>query len=150
MSSRYTITKISNFLAKILLTYSWSIREAKRHDLILKMSILGSKSYHPFIAFTNSHLMVGVGEVQLSEPPSLAKPIQQFTNQRQWIFVFDSDIVEILIIYIKAEAPIWLLIKQNRCTGRKFGKPDEVVSQVSFNVSFQQFSTLLGLGYRWV
>ena len=55
--------------------------------------------------------MLGVDKVQLDEPTSPAKPIQQFTNQRQRISVFNSDIVKTPIIYVKIEASVWLPVK---------------------------------------
>ena len=83
--------------------------------------------------------MIGVGEVQLGESPNLAKPIQWFTNQRQQILVFDSNIVEILIINAKAEASIWLLIEDDKCSNKGLGRPNKAVGQVGLNISFQDF-----------
>ena len=50
--------------------------------------------------------MIGINEVQLGESPIITKPIQQSTNQNQWILVFDDYIFETLIINTKAEASI--------------------------------------------
>ena len=92
-----------------------------------------------FIAFTNSHLMIGVGEVQLGKSPSPAEPIQRFTNQRQRILVFDSDIIEAPIIHVKAEASIWLLVKEDRCSSGRLGRPYKAFGQIGLNISFQGF-----------
>ena len=55
--------------------------------------------------------IISINEIQLDEFPCPAEPIQQLANQKQQILVFDGDIVKTSIIYIKAEAFIWLPIK---------------------------------------
>ena len=116
---------------------SRSIRKAKRHDLIFKVSISGPKSCLLFITFTNPHSIIGIGEIQLDESLCPTKPIQQLANQRQRILIFDGNIVKTLIIHTKAEASIWLPIKKNKCSGGGFGRPDEAVGHVDFDVSLQ-------------
>ena len=49
--------------------------------------------------------------------------------------VFDCDIVETPIIHTKAEASIWLLIEEDRCSGKGLGGPNKAVGQVGFDVS---------------
>ena len=83
--------------------------------------------------------MISIGEIQLGKSSWLAKPIQQLANQRQWISVFDGYIVETPIIHTKAEASIWLLIKEDECSGGGLGRPDKAIGQVDFDVRFQCF-----------
>ena len=85
----------------------------------------------------NPHLIIGIGEIQLSEFPCPAKPIQQLANQRQQISVFDGNIIKTPTIHTKTEASIWLPIKKNRCSGKGFRRPDEAVGQIGFDVSLQ-------------
>ena len=99
------------------------------------MSVSSPESCLPFITFTNPHPIISIGEIQLDESPCPAKPIQQLANQRQRILVFDGDIVKTLIIHKKAEASIWFSIKKNKCSGGRFGKLDEAVGQVGFDIS---------------
>ena len=75
----------------------------------------------------NSYLIIGIGEIQLSESFCLAKPIQQLVNQKKRILIFDGDIVKILIIHTKAKASIWLFIKKNKCSGEGFKRPDKAI-----------------------
>ena len=103
------------------------------------MTIPSPERHLPFVAFTNPYPIIGVGEVQLGKPSSLAEPIQQFTNQRQWILVFDNDIIEALIIHAKAEASIWLSIKEDKCSGGGLGKSNKAVGRVGLDVSLQGF-----------
>ena len=49
--------------------------------------------------------------------------------------VFDNDVVEAPIIYVKAEASIWLLVEEDRCSGKGFGRPDKAVGQIGLDVS---------------
>ena len=101
------------------------------------MFVSDPESYLLFITFTNPYPIIGIDEIQLDESPCPAELIRQLANQRQWISVFDSDIMKTPIIYIKAEASIWLPIKKNRYSGRGFRKPDEAVGQVGFDVGLQ-------------
>lgn len=67
MSSRYTITKIFNFLAKIFiditLKTSPNIGKNEKHDLILKMAILNSKNRLLFIIFFDFYPIICIGEI---------------------------------------------------------------------------------------
>ena len=103
------------------------------------MAVLGPESGFSFIALTNSHPMIGIGEIQLGKSLCPAEPIQQLANQRQRTSVFDSYIVKTPIIYAKAEASIRLLIEEDKCSGGELERPDEVISQVGFDVYFQRF-----------
>ena len=85
----------------------------------------------------NPHPIIGIGEIQLGKSLGLAKPIQQLANQKQQILVFDGDIIKTSIIHTKAEVSIWLSIKKNKCFGGGFGKPDEAVDQVGFDIGLQ-------------
>ena len=105
--------------------------------MVFEVFVLGPESCLPFITFTNLYPIIGIGEIQLGESPCPAKPIQRLANQKQQISIFDSDIVKTLIIHTKAKTSIWLPIKKNRCSGRGFGRLDEAVGQVDFNVSLQ-------------
>ena len=113
------------------------MRKAKRHDLVFEVSVSGLKSCLSFITFINPHLIIGISEIQLGESLCPAKPIQQLANQRQRILVFDSDIDKTPIIHTKAEASIWLPIKKNKYSGGGFGKLNEAIGQVDFDVSLQ-------------
>ena len=53
--------------------------------------------------------------------------------------VFDSDIIEAPIIYAKAEASIWLPIKEDKCSDGRLGWLNKAVSQVGLNLSLQGF-----------
>ena len=76
------IKLFSQNLVDIFLENDRSIKEAKGYDLIFKMRVLDQKISLLLITFTNPYLIIGVHQVQLDEPPSPAKSIQQFTNQR--------------------------------------------------------------------
>ena len=75
------------------------------------MFISDLENYLPFITFTNPYPIISIGEIQLNESLYLAKLIQQLANQRQWISVFDDDIVKTPIIHVKTKAFIWLPVK---------------------------------------
>ena len=56
----------------IALERGWCIDQSKRHNLVLKVAIAGLESRLLFISFPNSHLMVGIGQIELGELLSLA------------------------------------------------------------------------------
>ena len=57
------ILLFSQNLVDVSLEGDWSIKKAIRHDLILKIPILGPKRCLPLIAFINPYSMIGDGEV---------------------------------------------------------------------------------------
>lgn len=50
-------------LIDIALKTVWSIGESKKHDLILNIAVSSPKSSFLFINFSNSYLLVGIGQV---------------------------------------------------------------------------------------
>ena len=64
------MTKISSFFQDfidIVLKTGQSISEFKRHDLVFKMAIFSIKNSLPFIAFSNSHSVIDISQVQLGK-----------------------------------------------------------------------------------
>ena len=62
-------------LIDIALEYCWSVGQSKRHYLTLEVTVSGPKSSFLLISFTNSHLVVNIGEVELGKLPSLTQLI---------------------------------------------------------------------------
>ena len=59
-------------LINIALENCRSVGQSKRYYLILKVTLFGLESRFPLIFFTNSHPMIGTGEIKLGKPPSLS------------------------------------------------------------------------------
>ena len=59
-------------LIDITLEHGRCISQSKKHDLILEMAIVGPEGHLPFVAFSDPHSMVGIGQVKLGEMPSPA------------------------------------------------------------------------------
>ncbi len=57
-------------LVNIALEYGRCVGQSKRHHLVLKMAIAGLKGRLPFIAFPDSHSMVGISQIELGETSS--------------------------------------------------------------------------------
>ena len=57
----------SKNLIDIALETGQSVRESKRHDLILKMGILGTKGTLLFVTFLNPHSIIDASEIQLGK-----------------------------------------------------------------------------------
>ena len=49
------IKLLSQYLINVFLEGGWSIRYAKKHDLIFEMTVSSFERYFLFIVFTNSH-----------------------------------------------------------------------------------------------
>ncbi len=48
-------------LIDVTLKRGWCVGQSKRHDLIFKVTIAGLEGRLLFIAFSDSHLIVGIG-----------------------------------------------------------------------------------------
>ena len=128
---------------------SQSIRKAKRYDLVFEIFVLDLESCFPFITFINLYLIISIDKIQLNESSYSAKPIEQLTNQRQQILVFDSDIVKTLIIYKKIKVSIWLSIKKNECSGGEFKRLNEANGQIDFDVNLQSLQLYWLQAINW-
>ncbi len=54
-------------LVNIALEYGQYVAQSKSHDLILEVAIADPEGRLPFIIFPNSHLMVGISQIELGE-----------------------------------------------------------------------------------
>ena len=93
-------------LIDIVLECCQSVGQSKKHYLILKVAVSGLESSLLLISFANSHPVVGTGELELGKLLCSPQSIQGLPNQRQWILVFDYEIVKFSIINTKLEATI--------------------------------------------
>lgn len=114
-------------LVDVALKTGGSIGEAKRHDLVLKVTVSGPKGRLPFIAFSNSHPMVGAGQVKLDEALSSAQVVQGLINQGQRVPILDGQIGETSVIDTQAKATVWLPEKKNGSSSGGLGRPDKPI-----------------------
>ena len=54
-------------LIGVALKRSRCVGQSKRHNLVLEMAIAGLEDHFLFIAFLDPHLMVSIGQIELSE-----------------------------------------------------------------------------------
>ena len=66
------IKLFSKNLVDIALKAYEYIEKAEKHHLALKMAVPDTKSRLPLITFSNSYLMIGINEIQLSKSLDLA------------------------------------------------------------------------------
>ena len=59
-------------LVDITLERGRCVGQSIKYHLVLKMAIAGPKGRLLFVAFSDPHLIVGIGQVKLDEMPSLA------------------------------------------------------------------------------
>ncbi len=57
-------------LVDVTLKYGRCVSQSKKHDLIFEVNIAGPEGRLPFIAFLDPHLMVSIGQIELSETSS--------------------------------------------------------------------------------
>jgi hypothetical protein len=72
------------------------------------------KSCFKFIWSSHSYLMVARSEIQLCEPLSPSKFIQQFIHSWQGVFVFDSNGIQMSLIHTKPPCAIFFLHQKDR------------------------------------
>ncbi len=77
-----TIDVLCQNLIDVALERGRRIDQSKRHHLVLKMAIVGFEGYFSFIAFSELHLIVGMGQIKLGKMLSPTYSIQLFSNQR--------------------------------------------------------------------
>ncbi len=58
-------------LVDVTLKRGQCISQSKRHNLVLEMAVAGSEGRLLFVAFSDPHSMVGVGQIKLGETSSL-------------------------------------------------------------------------------
>ena len=58
-------------LINIALERGRCVGQSKRHYLVLEMAIAGPEGHLLFIAFPDSHLIVGIGQIELGKTSSL-------------------------------------------------------------------------------
>ena len=127
----------------IALEAGGGVKRTKRHNLVLEIVVPYLKNCFPLVTLLDTHLMICVYSVQLSKTLGATQAIKKLANQEQQIAILDHQVVEFLIIYTKTEATIFFLNKQYWSTGREFGRPDKITSQVDFNIDFQRFQLYL-------
>ena len=57
-----------------------SIGQSERHYLILEVAVCGPESSLLLISFTNSHPVIGTGEIELGKPPCSSQSIQRLPD----------------------------------------------------------------------
>lgn len=67
---------------------------------MLKVAISNIKNYLLVIIFLNSNLVISIREILLGKLLSLTKTIKRFTNQKQQVSIFNSQVIKILIINV--------------------------------------------------
>ncbi len=59
-------------LVDIILKRGRCIGQSEKNDLVLEMAVAGPEGRLLFVAFPDSHSMVGIGQIELGEPSSPA------------------------------------------------------------------------------
>lgn len=96
-------------LVNIILKTSWCIKKTKKQDLVLKVTVSGTKGCFLLITFSNSHPMIGTNEIQIYKSLDPIQIVQGFSNQRQGVPIFDWEIVQTSIIQTQAKTTIRFL-----------------------------------------
>lgn len=114
-------------LVDITLKTCRNIRQAKQHDLVLKIAIPGLKSRFLFVSFSNLHLMICTGQVKLCKIFSLTSPIQRLTNQGQKIQILNGQVIKTSVIDTQLETSIKFLNKEDKSTYKELERLYEII-----------------------
>ena len=77
------VSSFSARLVDIALEAGRSAGKSKRHDLVLEVTVSGPKGGLTLIAFSNSHPVVGTGQVQLGKTLGPTEAVKGLTYQGQ-------------------------------------------------------------------
>ena len=87
-----------NFV-NVVLKASGGIRKTKRHNLVLEIAILHSKSCFLLVILLNSYLIICICQFQLSRILGVTKVNEQSINQGKQVAILDCLVIELSIIY---------------------------------------------------
>ncbi len=59
-------------LVDVTLKHGQCVGQFERYDLVLEKVVAGPEGRFPFVTFPDPHSMVGIGQINLGEPLSLA------------------------------------------------------------------------------
>src|SRR6202040_920878 len=90
------------------------IRESKEHNCWFEKSVVRAKSGFPFISFLYTNIVVSPSDIHFRENFSWSKFIDEFTNQREWIVIFDCGVIKLSIILCWSQCSIFLFDKKER------------------------------------
>ena len=92
------------------------VGEAKEHDEGFKESLIHMEGRLELISFLDANIVISPSNIQLGEPVSVLKVINEFRNEGERVFVGDSDLVQLPIVLDWSKRPILLLNKEEgRC-----------------------------------
>ncbi len=77
---------------------SKGVGETKRQDPVFIVTQRGVECGLPFIPFADPHQMVGIPKVQLREHCDSLQRFEGRTDERQWILIFNSNVVQTSIV----------------------------------------------------
>ena len=78
------------------------IGESEKHNGGFEKSFVGAEGGFPFVSFFNSNVIVSPTYVHFRENFSISKLVNEFTDQREWIVIFDRDVVKFAAILCRA------------------------------------------------
>ena len=99
------------------------------------MSTGGLESGLPLIPLTDTHKVVRVPEVQLGEDGSTDEGFEVGAHEGERVFVLDSDVVELPVVYARPQIPTLLLDEKEPCCHRRCGRAYKTLSQTIINVT---------------
>lgn len=85
----------------VFLKTGCSIGQIKKYYLIFKLAISSIKCCLSLMTGFNFHLVVGTGQIKLSEPFSIPQLVQQLSYQRQGITILNRQVFQALIVNIQ-------------------------------------------------
>jgi hypothetical protein len=74
------------------------ICQAKEHDFGLEQALDGDKGGLLFIASPDTNIMIALTNIKLSKDFCILEPINNISNQREWVAILYSDVVLLPII----------------------------------------------------
>ena len=89
-----------------------AVGETEEHDEGFEQAAVGTECGFPLVTLFYSKVIVPPPYIQFGEVPGTVELIDQFGDERKWVLVLDSHLIQLSIILYQAECPSFFLMKK--------------------------------------
>lgn len=98
----------------------WSVGETEGHDGVLEVAVAAAKGGFPFVSGSDSNEVVRAAQIELGKESSFGKSVEGFGDEREWVTVLESELVEAPIVDAETKGSVLLLDeKDGSSSGRR-------------------------------
>jgi hypothetical protein len=90
----------------------WRICESKEHNRWFEQSFARFKGCLPFVSLFDTDVVVSPSYVEFGEQFLSGEVVDQFSDERKWVFIGDSPLVQSSIVLDWSELSVFLFDKE--------------------------------------